>query len=525
MSDNTDSTTNPSWTQALLIYIEPRVFTMLFLGFSAGLTFPLVVTTLTAWMTEANVPIKTIGFFGWIAIMFSIKMFWAPIVDRINLPILTKLFGHRRSWMLVAQVGIFFGLFLMASTDPEKNTTMLALFALLTSFSAATQDIGIDAYRIESAEDIVNEKGKSEKDIRRYQGAMAAIYITGYRIAFLFASAGALYIAHYFSWQVVYYVMACSVSVGFITTLIIREPRIKVSKSTLENEQKVIDYLERSKHIPKKIRDINAWFIGAVICPFVDFIKRYGKLSLYILMLIGIYRISDTVLSQMANPFYLKLGFSKIEIANITKFLGFGMAIFGTLLGGILASKYGLMRPLLLGAILVAVTNLFFAVLAKTGYSIIGLSLVISADSVASGLAGAVFIAYLSNLTNTAYTATQYALFSSIMTLPAGFLKGFSGIIVSAYDNKPIIYLENLFNSSVKTYLPNLKNKSTEVFTYPLDILKDQSNMMFALLDNRLEGFFYFFIYVSAIGIPAAFLIIYLFHKEHDPIPASDKTQ
>ena len=392
---------------------------MWFLGFSAGLPFLLVFSTLSAWLSDAEVSKATIGFFSWIGITYSIKVFWAPVIDRIPFPFLTELFGKRRSWMLVAQVGIACGLLGMASIDPTQGLQTIALFGLLVAFSSATQDVALDAYRIEAMD-------------KEYQGAMSAMYIFGYRTALLVAGAGAFYIAEYTSWPIAYLAMAGLMSVGMITVLIIREPDHSISDATRDQEQRTAALLDGSAQ-DSAWHKVKTWFSSAVVSPFVDFIKRYGKFAILILIFIGIYRISDITMGVMANPFYLDMGYSKIEIADIGKIFGFFMTIFGAATGGVLVVRYGIHRPLILGATLVAVTNLLFAYLATLGPDLVWLSIVISADNFSGGMAGSAFIAFLSSLTNSAYTATQYALFSSIMTLPAKILGGFSGVIVEGY--------------------------------------------------------------------------------------------
>jgi len=395
---------------------------MFFLGFAAGLPFPLVFTTLSTWLRDVGVERTTIGFFAWIGITYSIKVFWSPVVDRAKLPFINRIFGQRRGWMLVAQVSIILGLIGMATVNPTQQITLMALFAFLVAFASATQDISVDAYRIEAVD-------------REYQGAMAGMYQSGWRIAAaLVGGAGALYIAEYINWSMAYMIMAVCMLVGVVTVLLIDEPKKSIDKNTYLNEQRVIDYLERTAHVSNAFRMPIAWFIGAVVCPFTEFFKRNGKWALLILGFIALYRISDIVLANMAYPFYIDMGFSKTEIADIGKIFGVIMTIFGAMVGGLLVLRYGVMRILLVGAICVALTNLMFAQLAVSGKTLLGLTAVISADNFSGGLAGSAFIAYLSRLTNTAYTATQYALFSSLMTLLPKIISGFSGLIVDSYS-------------------------------------------------------------------------------------------
>jgi len=445
-----------TWREAFAVYRHPRVLAMLFLGFSAGLPFLMVFSTLTAWLRDLGVSRTAIGFFAWIGITYSIKVIWAPIVDRVPIPILTRMLGKRRSWMLVGQIGIALGLLGMASVDPTTDLSRVALFALLVAFSSATQDIAIDAYRIEA---VVKER----------QAAMAATYILGYRLALLVAGAGSLYIATYASWPGAYLSMAALMVIGMLTALVVTEPVRHQDREGVMFEQRVIDFMSRSAALPTWLRNAIAWLIGAVVCPFADFFSRNGWWAVVILTFIGVFRLSDLAMGIMANPFYLDLGFTKTEIANIAKIFGFFMSVAGSFAGGVLVVRYGIMRPLLLGAIMVAVTNLLFAFLAMVGPDKFWLAVVISADNVSAGLSNAVFIAYLSSLTNQAYTATQYALFSSFMTLPGKVISGFSGFIVDGY------------------------------------------------------GYISFFVYAAAIGIPAILLVIYLMRRLNvDDVNAGD---
>lgn len=392
-----------TWRETLLIYTNPRVIAMTFLGFSGGLPFLLVFSTLTAWLTEGNVSRSTIGFFAWIGITYSTKVLWAPVVDSIRVPFLTKILGQRRSWMLIGQIGIASGLVLMSLIGPSDLLT-LSFCAFLVAFSSATQDVAIDAFRIESAEP-------------EHQGAMSAAYVFGYRLALLVAGAGALYLAEYFSWTITYLVMASLMLVGVVTVVLVAEP----------DRQADVFPLELSA------LGLRRWFTGAVVGPFVDFFSRNGKVAFIILLFISVFRLSDIAMGIMANPFYLDMGYSKTEIANVAKVFGFFMSIAGSLICGVLVVKWGLMRPLLIGAVAVALTNLLFASLSVLEPKVSYLAIVISADNISGGFAATAFIAYLSSLTNRAYTATQYALFSSLMTLPGKFISGFSGLVVDNF--------------------------------------------------------------------------------------------
>ncbi|MDM4772979.1 MFS transporter [Solimonas sp. SE-A11] len=414
-----DAAAPRGWIDSLRMYGHPRVASMLFLGFSAGLPFLLVFSTLSAWLAQAGIERATIGMLSWVGITYSIKFFWAPVVDRLPLPLLTRLLGRRRSWMLLAQIGLAYGLALLALHDPATQLSAVIGCALLVAFSSATQDIAIDAWRIEAAEPAM-------------QGNMSAAYQLGYRIALIVAGAGALYLAAEQSWDIAYLIMAALVGIGLLTTLLIAEPEQKISRDTLLQEERVTRFIEQRRHWPESLRHAGAWLIGAVVCPFVDFFQRNGlKLGLLILCFVGLFRLTDITMGVMANPFYLSLGYTLKQIAAIAKGYGVVMSILGAFLGGLAVARWGALRALVIGGIAVILSNLCFAALAIHGQpSIGGLALVISADNLAAGLAGSAFIAYLSGLTNTAYTATQYALFSSLFTLPGKLLGGGSGWVV-----------------------------------------------------------------------------------------------
>jgi PAT family beta-lactamase induction signal transducer AmpG len=382
---------------------------MFFLGFSAGLPLLLVLGTLGFWLREAGIDRSTIGYLSWIALFYAGKWLWAPLVDRVPILFLTKRLGRRRSWLLVAQAIIIFGLIGMATTDPKQNLEPIVWFALLVAFGSATQDIALDAFRIESAK-------------AQYQAALAASYQTGYRLAMIWAGAGALWLAAraetttgiYLAeaWQFAYLCMALSISVGVVTTLLSPEPQAVL--------------------LPKA-RSAGQWLQQTLIEPFADFISRYRWQAFLILGLIAIYRISDVVMGIMANPFYVDMGYTKDEVAAVTKVFGVIMTLVGAFLGGLLTMRFGVMRVLLLGGILSAASNLLFAWLSTRGHDLNGLVWVISADNLSSGIASAAFIAYLSSLTNVQYSATQYALFSSMMLLLPKWLAGFSGVYVDTF--------------------------------------------------------------------------------------------
>jgi PAT family beta-lactamase induction signal transducer AmpG len=380
-----------------------------------------VFSTLNARLADVGVETATIGFFSWLGITYSIKVFWAPVVDRLKLPFLDRMLGKRRSWILLAQAGIATGLYLMAHVDATVAPEMMAFCGLLVAFSSATQDVAIDAYRIEVAEE-------------RLQAALAATYIFGYRLALLVAGAGALYLAEFWSWQVSYEVMALLVGVGMVTVLIVREPRVNHYAAAQDIADKIEHEASKRTHLNPRLARFIGWFYAAIAGPFLDFFRRYKELAILILVMVAVYRISDIAMGVMANPFYLDfMGFSKTQVADVTKIFGFFMTIAGSLVGGVLVVRYGVRRILLAGAIMTAATNLLFVVLAQYPPNIVTLALVVSADNLSGGIANVALIAWLSSMTSAAFTATQYALFSSLMTLPGKFIGGFSGIVVAGF--------------------------------------------------------------------------------------------
>ncbi|MDB5742434.1 MAG: AmpG family muropeptide transporter, partial [Polaromonas sp.] len=454
------------WRDAWRVYAEPATLRMLLLGFSAGLPLLLVFGTLSFWLREAGINLTTIGYLSWVGLAYGFKWVWAPLVDRLPIPVLTRLLGRRRSWLLLSQLAIMGALAGMAMTDPKQALSPIVWCALAVAFASATQDIALDAFRIESA--------GTER-----QAALAASYQTGYRIAMIWAGAGALWLAaraevpnaagyQPAAWQTAYLVMAASMLLGIVTVLFSPEPAARVRdagadlRETAATQARfaaggvplygllllatllglallalaapqwalyafslasasymlplalyglLIVGLARSglrTRLPARLLPAATWFTHAFFVPFADFLRRYGSQALLILALIAIYRISDVVMGIMANPFYVDMGFSKDEVAAVSKVFGVIMTLAGAFLGGVLALRIGVMRTLMLGAVLSAASNLLFAWLGTRGHDTQALIFVISADNLSSGIASAAFIAYLSSLTNVNYSATQY---------------------------------------------------------------------------------------------------------------------
>ncbi|MEE4165426.1 MAG: MFS transporter, partial [Desulfocapsaceae bacterium] len=477
------------WKETLQAWLHPRVLTMLFLGFSAGIPILLIFSTLSAWLREAGIERGAVTFFSWAALGYSFKFVWAPLIDKMPLPILTRYLGRRRSWMIVSQTAIIGAILWMASIDPslsQQHLTAMAFAAILLGFSSATQDIVIDAFRIECVEE-------------KMQAMLSATYIAGYRIGMLVAGAGSLALAGYLgttmesydyrAWQFTYFGVGGCMLIGILTTLITSEPERNATPSrTVYSTMEYLRFfmlflcvvsvfatvffytgsitamvkgmfLELSPlfaHSISFLLESGRLFVALLsallaarglvllklvdrrmvddtyVDPVKDFFRRYGlKTAILLLLLVGFYRVSDIVLGVISTVFYLDLGFTKMEIATIVKTFGLLMTIVGGFLGGLLTVRFGVLRILLAGAVLSAGTNVLFMLLAGSGPDPFLLKVVIGADNLAAGLASAAFVAFLSGLTSISFTAVQYAVFSSIMSLFPKLIGGYSGTIVT----------------------------------------------------------------------------------------------
>ncbi len=480
----------PSWREACVSWAHPSSIRLLFLGFSAGIPILLIFSTLSFWLIEADVNRSAVTFFSWAGLGYSFKFIWAPLVDLLPLPLLTRTLGRRRSWILLSQLLIIVAICWMALVDPaasENSLMLMACAAVMLGFSSATQDIVIDAYRIEST------------DPSR-QALLASMYFTGYRLAMVVAGAGSLYVSTWFgtsveayeytAWRSTYFVMAAVMLVGVVTTLIIPEPQI--SKDRVTHNYTASQYakilglffvvtasfaltffnlgdlaitvktsIETAAPLSGKIVGFGVEllrFVAAVavaccvamglvkanlvdrelvnetyVMPVLDFFSRYSlKIAIILLLLVGFYRVSDIVLGVISNVFYYDIGFTKVQVGTISKTFGLIVTLIGGLAGGMLTVRYGVNTILFTGALLSSVTNLLFILLAKTGASLSMLTVVIMADNLSGGIAVTAFLAFLSSLTNVSFTAVQYAIFSSVMTLFPKLLGGYSGTISSA---------------------------------------------------------------------------------------------
>ncbi|MDP8918984.1 MAG: MFS transporter [Pseudomonadota bacterium] len=383
------------------VLTDGRIALMLPLGFSSGLPILLVFSTLSTWLREAGISLTVIGLMSWVALAYSLKFLWAPIVDRYDVPVLSNLLGRRRGWMAVAQIGVAAGLIGMAASNPQTGLPFTIISAVLVAFASATQDVVIDGWRIDAA--------PTER-----QGMMAAGLLLGYRLALITAGAGALYIAELVNWPSAYLAMAALMGVGLIGTLL--APKI--------------DEGPARQRLP---------FAKAIVEPLSDLFRRKGLMLVPILGLIACYRIPDYASGIMANPLYIDLGFSKADIANVSKLYGVWIGIIGAFGGGLALTRIGLWWTLLIGAVIAAGSNLMFSWLASGNATLWNLTLSISVDNFAGGFAGAALVAYMSGLTSPGFAATQYALLSSLYALPGKLIGGASGAVVEAYGY-PVLF-------------------------------------------------------------------------------------
>ena len=464
-----------TWREAFATYASPSALALLLLGFAAGLPMVLVFSTLSVWLREAGVARETIGYASLIGLAYAFKWVWSPLLDQWRLPLLGRL-GRRRSWLALSQLLVALGLVGMALFDPQTHLAWLIAVAVLVAFASATQDIALDAYRLEIAEDT-------------HQAALAACYTTGYRVAMLLATAGALFVAEGFgsvagaylypAWASTYLLFALLMLPGLFTTLWMKEPPVPVQTQQAAARYGLTHQLVSVLVLIVLLISVPAMFtqfyrsdvhgmllskvtlfdlfredraflratlytvltllclsslgrrgLAPVLTPISDFIHRYRWQALILLGLIATYRMSDTVMGVMANVFYIDLGFTKDQIASVSKLFGLVMTLFGAGVGGLLIVRFGILPILFLGGLASAATNLLFAMLSGMGPNLQMLVVTISVDNFSGGLATAAFVAYLSSLTNLQFSATQYALLSSIMLLLPRLIGGYSGVMV-----------------------------------------------------------------------------------------------
>ena len=425
-----------TWSESFLGFFKPKLLIILALGFCSGLPFGMLIDPLSYWLREADISRSTIGLLSWITLMFTFKALWSPFVDRIKLPFLSLL-GQRKSWLVLSQSLVVISIFGMSFSDPTNSLMVLVAFALSVSFFAATQDICIDAMRVELVLD-------------HEQGEAASMYQGGWRIAFLVSQVFTFFIASYYDWSAAYFSIGILMGMLVLFSIfIIPEPK------------------RPDSDLPGIENNLLKSFKNLYLSPLKDLFERYFDNNiLLVFLLIIFYRFSDIVLGPMAMPFYVDTGFSKEEVAIVTNAFGIAMTMAGVFVGGLLIYRYNLMAVVFLGALLVMLTNVAFAWLDTIGHNVSALTVTITLDNFSQGVASTALIALLSGLTNRSFTATQYAALFLLATFPATIIKGFSGFFVDSF------------------------------------------------------GYFNFFLYAAALGIPAAVISYVLLKKKFAPSTA-----
>lgn len=389
-----------TWRESLSVYLERRQLAIFLMGFSSGLPLLLGFGTLSYWLRQEGISLTAIGIFALVSLPYSVKFAWAPLLDHLRLPVLTPLLGRRRGWILFIQVLLMIAIVALGASDPTAAPAYMATMAVVMTFLSASQDIVVDAYRI----DVLRPEE---------QGAGAAATQAGYRVGLLAGGAGALALSDYVSWFVVYSIMAALVTIGMLGVALGPEPAAPQRPETLGRGS------TRER--------IAGWLRYAVIDPLADFTTRRGWVA--ILAFVLLYKYGDAVAGIMANPFYVDMGYSGTEIAEIAKGLGIAMALVGALVGGLLVARLGVWTALVVGGVLQAATNLIYAWLATQGHDLIGLTIAVGADNFTGGLGSAAFVAYLSGLCNRAFTGTQYALLTSLMAFGRTALSSGGGVM------------------------------------------------------------------------------------------------
>ena len=422
-----------TWSESFLGFFKPKLLIILALGFCSGLPFGMLIDPLSYWLREADISRSTIGLLSWITLMFTFKALWSPFVDRLKLPFLSLL-GQRKSWLVLSQSLVVISIFGMSFSDPTNSLMVLVAFALSVSFFAATQDICIDAMRVELVLD-------------HEQGEAASMYQGGWRIAFLVSQVFTFFIASYYDWSAAYFSIGILMGMLVLFSIfVIPEPK------------------RPDSDLPGIENNLLKSFKNLYLSPLKDLFERYFDNNiLLVFLLIIFYRFSDIVLGPMAMPFYVDTGFSKEEVAIVTNAFGIAMTMAGVFVGGLLIYRYNLMSVVFLGALLVMLTNVAFAWLDTIGHNVSALTVTITLDNFSQGVASTALIALLSGLTNRSFTATQYAALFLLATFPATIIKGFSGFFVDSF------------------------------------------------------GYFNFFLYAAALGLPAAVISFVLLKKKFAP--------
>tara|TARA_B100001059_G_scaffold234957_1_gene279051 strand:- start:1002 stop:2369 length:1368 start_codon:yes stop_codon:yes gene_type:complete len=435
------------------------------LGFASGLPYMLIFSTLATWLAVINIDIKIIGFFAWVGLTYSLKFLWAPVIDNFSIPVLRK-YGKRKSWIILMQLFIIAGLLMLSIVNPKESLSLFAFFAFFIALCGSFNDIAVDAFRIELSR--IEE-----------QGRLAAGYQLGYRIAILLATSGALVIAARTSWEFVYQLMAFMMVFGILGCMFAQEK--------------------------KNTNLVRSNLINSFINPLKDFYKRFGINALTIIFLIiATYRLTDIVTGQITNVFYVKMGFTLDEIALVVKFIALIAAILGFYIGTFILKRFNIYNALVIGAVLVMLTNIFFAYIAISEKNLLALSSIVALDSIAAGIVGTINITFLTSLVSKKYTAAQYALLTSIMTLVPKILSGFSGTVIKKfreYIHNDSFILNNILNNMQST---ESNSSSVQSIVFSSVAIVERVN------DN---SWMLFYISTSLMTIPSILLLLYYSRK------------
>jgi PAT family beta-lactamase induction signal transducer AmpG len=434
---------------------------MLVLGAACGLPLLTISNVLGLWLTDNDISMTDVGLFAYTLLPYSFKFAWAPLLDQVHLPVLHSLLGKRRSWMLIAQVGILLAFAGLWFSNPRTDLVQVAVFALLLGFSGASQDISVDAWRIEIAPP-------------EEQGTMLGAYQLGYRLTALATAALAPYIAQLVSWHAALIFLGCLIFLGMGAALLARRPPERDAAQEVQRA-------ERSLNVGGRVGAAIGWFYAAVIAPFVDFFRNHRWAGLLILAMIGSYRLPDFIMGTVARPMY-RQSFSLVEIGTMSGLVGVWVTIAGALIGGFVVFRFGIMRSLFIGLFAVMLGNLTYALLAASGHNVLMFALAVGVENLAAGFAGTALLAYMSSLTSAAFTATQYALFSSFYALPGKLLGGLSGVFVDRFATH-----RGLFEA----WLPGL-----------------------AVLPDKVVGFVPFFVVTALTALPALLLLILVYRRQ-----------
>ena len=406
------------WLSSLAVYREPRLIAVLLMGFSSGLPLALTAATLSFWLAEIGVSLTTIGFFSLVGISYNLKFLWSPLVDRLPIPLVTARFGRRRGWAMAIQIPLAVAILALGLTDPRVDPAMTALAAVLVAFLSASQDIVIDAYRIEL---LPPEE----------QGAGAAATQWGYRFGMLAAGAGALYAAAFGGWAFAYGLMAALMLIGMVTVWLTPEPGgirpLEPLPGTTAGQR------------------LRAWAGRAMVAPFVDLHRRTGTGLLAVILLFTIlYKFGEALAGTTATPLYVSLGFAKVEVANIGKIYGLAATLAGLALGGVVVARIGVFGALLVSGVLQMLSNLMYVVQAWAGHDLVALALTIGVENLTNGMGSAAFVTYLSGLCSVEFTATQYALLTSLAAAGRTILSAWGGKLASLLGWTPFFLLSTV---------------------------------------------------------------------------------